>query len=203
MPVTDVSSKPLESLTVTRERLAEQLSETLTPGTGRLVVVRGMPGSGVSTFIRKILTSQERRGASTAYVTLDAFERLLPYSALERMLFSIPCTKTHSLDPSQDIDLYRFAAELLPILLPDSAQPKVIAIDPIEFCDEQTARILRYLVDRLVSRGAIIVVGDTLAHPSEIGTHFAELALHSPWGHLLTLGDLSAGDITGTASGSV
>lgn len=192
-------SRLLESPVASRERLVELLATRTSGPDGRLVVVRGLPGSGVTTLVRNLVERQRSRGTHAAYVPLDVVEKDVHYAALERIYFAVPWLRdlATTLDVDADpIDVGRRFVDAYLTHAPTKQSRLLLAIDPACYCDPSSAVVLRYAAARLISRGTVVVIGDNLTRPTELGRYFAESATDPAGADLVSLPDLTPEEIS-------
>lgn len=136
---------PPESVYEVWQRNVDELLD-LRLGGGGLIIVRGMPGSGVTALLRRFGAGAERRGAHVVSTALSEHERGIPCSGLDRLALALPCIRDLEAlrdgDPDADAHLLarRFTAAMLPPSLP--AEPRCLIIDDLADCDETTALVL-------------------------------------------------------------
>ena len=168
---------------------------------GGVVVVRGMPGAGVTRLLRRFNVALQEAGARTGFVTFDAEERDFPYSALERVQLALPRLQGFQLSPGDDP--HQVAVAFLNAFLEDDGdaarggqmQRDCLVLDELQACDEASERVLRYALPRLVARGALVVGGSSLMASSSFVETVTVLAGETGRGRVVTIPDLTTRDI--------
>ncbi|SJM64798.1 regulatory protein, LuxR [Gulosibacter sp. 10] len=164
------------------------------------LLVDGLPGMGTTTLLRELAGLMERRYGWTAiHSRADRFEREEPYSFMER-LFAGELAGGWAFEAQPDADPVELARECLNRILEDAPETgQAVIIDDAQWIDEASARILRYLLPRLIRRRTLIAFGARKPHERGSLGEYLERLSRDPNGGRIDLQPLTDQEIRAIA----
>lgn len=161
-------------------------------------IVQGMPGTGVTRVLREIVSRAARSDVLTVYCDNAAWKSPEPYSSLDRL-----CGKTNELSPlvgtftdtdsPRDI-AFRMINQLNEAVTSSKYSRYVIVLDHVFHCDQHSAQVYQELIAAGPKSGSL-VIGESLAFPSVLGSGLARVARVDKTVQLFALPFLSAEEV--------
>ncbi|MFI5916536.1 AAA family ATPase [Dactylosporangium sp. NPDC051541] len=191
-------------LTVLRDFLTESDF-----GRGRVVLLTAPVATGRTELLRTFADEAARTGVHVLSATASRAERQLPFGVLRQLLQSarlpdyaggiielldtgvstavLSQPLTESLDQPSASVLHKLCLALLMLIRQTST---VICVDDVQFCDIASLHCLLYLVRRLHSTRALLVLSET-AWSGHAQPEFEAEVLRQPHAHRMQLGPLT------------
>lgn len=145
-----------------------------------LLCITGMAGTGKSYALGCL---GEAAGEPSAYAAADEFESDIPYAFVER-IFGTGLTDDVFVDPAAEpIDVAR---KLIVAMVPHDDKLRVICLDDLQWADEQSARVLRYVIPRVIRRGVLVAAAarEPYGQSDLIGTLVGHSETSTGFGHI-------------------
>ncbi|GLW35348.1 helix-turn-helix transcriptional regulator [Actinoplanes regularis] len=167
-------------------------------GKGAVLLISGPVGSGKTALLQEMAACAGRRDGRAFVVTGSARERLHPYGLLARLIQSM-CVAGMA-DPlpgglGADEDFFEMMHRVSAAFRDFSARcPVVVGVDDVHLVDEPSLRALSYLIRRIETTAAVVVVNESTSYERDMVDLRAEL-LHLPFCHRVRLAPLTCDDI--------
>ena len=180
---------------------AYETAKTAQAQNGMLLLVTGAAGMGKTYYLRTIgekASEAEPVGTCPHHVYADAFEQSIPYSFVERLLSSGLADQPHLEPHVEPVDVARRLLRHL-VEVPDGFL-RTVLIDDAQWIDDESARVLRYVIPRVVQQGVFVAFAARTPYTEDSFIGFLQkVAESSPLHRSRHLEALSAGDIKALA----
>lgn len=190
-----------ESPQKSRYDQAFETAETALTQNGMLLLVTGAAGMGKTYYLRAIgekAGQAEPAGTCPLYVYADAFEQNIPYSFVERLLSSGLADEPHVEPDTEPVDTARRLLRHL-VEVP-SGNLRTVLIDDAQWIDEESTRVLRYVLPRVVQQGVFVALAARTPYKQDSFTGFLQtITESSPLHRYRHLEALTACDIKALA----
>lgn len=178
LPTTD----PIFSPTLSRRQHAEEALQKAVQQEGMTLVVDGLAGMGKTFLLRNLMIAADLSNhARTTFVRADEIESKEPYSFIERFIAS-GLMPDWLFVPEKTTSPVEVARECIRRLVHSNDETlQVIVIDDAQWIDQDSQRVLRYLIPRVTRRNVLLVFGVRTPHlPGSFGEFLVELVSNNP-----------------------
>ncbi|WP_120003241.1 LuxR family transcriptional regulator [Nesterenkonia muleiensis] len=190
-----------ESPQKNRRDQAHHIAETAQAQNGMLLLVTGAAGMGKTYYLRAVgdkTSHAEPADAHRHYVYADAFEQNIPYSFVERLLSSGLADEPHVEPDTEPVEIARHLLRHL-VEVP-SGVLRTVLIDDAQWIDEESTRVLRYVIPRVVQQGVFVAFAARTPYHEDSFTGFLQSVTESsPIHRYRHLEALSTSDIKALA----
>ena len=190
-----------ESPQKSRYDQAFETAETALTQNGMLLLVTGAAGMGKTYYLRTLgerASEAEPAGTCPHHVYADAFEQSIPYSFVERLLSSGLTDQPHLEPHVEPVDVARRLLRDL-VEVPGGVL-RTVLIDDAQWIDDESARVLRYVIPRVVQQGVFVAFAARTPYTEDSFIDFLQkVAESSPLHRSRHLEAFSAGDIQALA----
>lgn len=190
-----------ESPQKSRRDQAHETAEAAQAQNGMLLLVTGAAGMGKTYYLRAIgekAGQAEPAETRPHYVYADTFEQNIPYSFVERLLSSGLADEPHVEPDTEPVEIARRLLRHL-VEVPSGAL-RTVLIDDAQWIDEESTRVLRYVIPRVVQQGVFVALAARTPYQEDSFTGFLQrITESSPLHRYLHLEALSTSDIKALA----
>lgn len=139
--------------------------ERMRSQSGMTVLIDGLAGMGKTFLLRSLVSAASSTdGLRVTFVRADEIEAGEPYSFIERFVASLSIPDWNFV-PDEHTTPVALAREcVLRLVSQTDAPARLIAIDDAQWIDEESQRVLRYLIPRVTRRGVTLAFGVRTPH---------------------------------------
>ncbi|MFI1996554.1 LuxR C-terminal-related transcriptional regulator [Actinoplanes sp. NPDC020271] len=178
--------------------LFDRLNRASGRGHGAALLISGAVGTGKTALLQAMASRAGRQGGRCFVVTGSDWERGHPFGVLGRLIQAMCASGMdqpfpHGIDGSENFYamMDRVCAAIRNLA---GGRPILIGIDDVHFADEQSMRSLSYLIRRIDSCSAVVVLSESPSYERDMASLRAEM-LHLSFCHRARLTPLAPSDI--------